>query len=387
MEKKTPVRRWLWYFSIPAAAILLYKLSDNLGQAVGLLGTLIGILTPFVVGIVLAFFLYAPSRRLEERVKRLKGKVWQKLARPLSLLVVYAVLLGLISLLVSLILPVAVSSLTNLIGAMPQYIDSAMKQLEQFTQPNGLLGQFGLGDNLAELYQRVLSSIRDLATTENLLTALKGVGNVASSMVDVVIAFIVSVYMLAGRERLLRDLRLVAGLFLKPQRVRVLRDYARKTAHIFANYFYGAFLDALLVGVVVTIGLLIFRVPYAVLLGMAMGLLNMIPYFGAVVGGVVVAIITLLTSNIYTAIAVVIYIVVIQQVDANIIQPRVVGGSVGLRAIYVLLGITLFGGIFGFWGIFLGVPLMAVIQMLVKDAIRYKNSRPPAEEDTATEEE
>ena len=375
MEKKTSVRRWLWYFSLPAAAILLYKLSDNLGQAIGLLGTLVGILTPFVVGFVLAFFLYAPSRWVEGRLCRLKGKLWQRLARPVALTVVYLVLLGAIGLLVSLVLPVVASSLTNLISALPQYIDAAITRLEEFARPDGFLGQFGLNDKLADLYQHLLESLRQLLTTENLLTALKGVGNVASSVVDVLIAFIVSVYLLAGRESLLKEMRAVGSLFLKPHRLDQVRRYAGKTAHIFANYFYGAFLDALLVGVVVTIGLLIFRVPYAALLGIVMGLLNMIPYFGAVVGGLGVALVTLLTSNIYTAVAVTIYIVVVQQVDANIIQPRVVGGSVGLRPIYVLLGITLFGGIFGFWGIFLGVPLMAVIQMLVKDAIHRKQEK------------
>ena len=141
---------------------------------------------------------------------------------------------------------------------------------------------------------------------------------------------------------------------------------------IFYKYLYGALLDALLVGVVVSIGLLVFRVPYAVLLGLLLGLMNLIPYFGAIIGGIGVVLCTLLTKNIYAAIGVAIYVVVIQQVDGNIIQPRIVGGSVGLRPIYVLLAITLFGGLFGFWGILLGVPLMAVLQMLVKDAIALR---------------
>jgi len=134
---------------------------------------------------------------------------------------------------------------------------------------------------------------------------------------------------------------------------------------------------------VVSIGLLIFRVPYAVLLGLLLGLLNMIPYFGAIIGGIGVVLVTLLAKNLYAAIGVAIFIVVVQQIDANIIQPRVVGGSVGLRPIYVLLAITLFGGLFGFWGIFLGVPLMAVVQMFVKDAIARRREQPlPAEGET-----
>jgi len=122
-----------------------------------------------------------------------------------------------------------------------------------------------------------------------------------------------------------------------------------------------------------------------VLLGMTLGLMNMIPYFGAIVGAIGIALVTLLTSNFYTAIGVVIYIIVIQQVDANIVQPRIVGGSVGLRPIYVLLSITLFGGLFGFWGIFLAPPLMALVQMLVRDAIHHRENK-QADETGETEE-
>ena len=126
--------------------------------------------------------------------------------------------------------------------------------------------------------------------------------------------------------------------------------------------------------------------PYAVLLGMLLGLLNMIPYFGAIIGCIGIALVTLLTNGFAAALGVAIFIVVVQQVDANIIQPRVVGGSVGLRPIYVLLAITLFGGLFGFWGIFLGVPLMAIVQMFVKDAIVAKRSKDEKKPTTATTE-
>lgn len=377
------LRHWLWYFSIPAATILLYKLWDNFSQAVGLLGTLISILSPFVGGFVLAFFLYGPSNWLEGKLLRLKGKAWKKLARPLSLTGMYLLLFGIITLLFYLIIPRLVSSLTGLVDSMPAYLRTAEQRINELLNGNGFLAQFQLADKLTDAYQYLFDALTKLLTTENILTAIKGVGSVASSLLNVLIAIIVSVYMLSGREALFRALRSVGSLFIKPAPLNAIRHYAHQTAHIFYNYFYGAFIDALAVGVVASIGLLIFRVPYAVLLGMSMGLLNMIPYFGAVIGGVAAALITLLTTNIYTAIGVTVYLVVIQQVDANIIQPRVVGGTVGLRAIYVLLGITLFGGLFGFWGIFLGVPLMAVIQMFVKDIIAHKNQKEAAETKSA----
>ena len=137
-----------------------------------------------------------------------------------------------------------------------------------------------------------------------------------------------------------------------------------------------------MVGVAVSIGLLIFRVPYAILLGMILGLMNLIPYFGAIIGCVIIAFIALLTNGLPTAVGVTIYIIVAQQVDANIIQPRIVGDSVGLRPFYVLLSITLFGGLFGFWGILLGPPLMAVVQMIVRDLYSNKQKEKAAKSET-----
>ncbi|MBR5524634.1 MAG: AI-2E family transporter [Clostridia bacterium] len=375
MDRKQAFRKWLWYFSIPAAAILLFKLYDNFGEAIGLIGKLFGIFAPFVGGFVIAFFLYGPSNWLEERFLRLKGKTWSKLARPLSLTAVYLLLLGVLALLVYLVFPVLTKSLTELIGALPGYLIAGIEKLQEYTQPDTLLGEFGLAEKLSEVYQALLDMVTRLLTTENLLAAIKSVKSIFSSLVDVVIAVAVSIYMLSGRENLFRAASDVLGLFFRRRSLAILRRYSRRTATIFYSYFYGALLDALIVGVVVSIGLLIFRVPYAVLMGMTLGLMNMIPYFGAIIGCLGIALITLLTSNFYTALGVVIYIIVVQQVDANIIQPRIVGDSVGLRPIYVLLSITLFGGLFGFWGIFLAPPLMAFVQMLVRDAIARKKKQ------------
>ena len=374
MDKKKPPRRWIWYFSLLAALVVVYKLCDNLGQVVSAIGFVIRILTPFVVGLMLAFLLHRPSKWIEQRFLRFKGRFWQGAARPLSLAIVYLLLIGLLGLLISLVLPRLAVSLADLIKSLPAYVDAAILKAETMVS-SGPLKDLPLAEWLGNLYGSVSEAATRLLSTENVLTALRGVVNFTTSIVDVVIAVIVSVYMLSGREYLVREAKAFGSLFMAKMRVEVFADYGRRIATIIYNYFYGALLDALVVGVVVSIGLAIFRVPYAVLLGLALGLMNMIPYFGAIIGCIGIVLVTLLTNGIYAAIGVAIYIIVVQQVDANVIQPRVVGGSVGLRPIYVLLSITLFGGLFGFWGIFLGVPIMAVIQMFVKDAIAVKRDR------------
>lgn len=374
MERKKPTRRWIWYFSLVAALIVVFKLCDNLGQVVGAVGTLIRILAPFVAGLMIAFLLHHPSLWIEKKIKRLKGRFWQSVARPISLVALYLLLIGALALIVSLVLPRLADSLMDLIRSLPGYVEAALVQLEGLLKSD-FMQQLNLAATLDQVYEAMLETVTRLLSTENVMTALRSVLNITTSIVDVVIALIVSVYMLSGREHLMREAKAVCGLFLSKDRVQTVSHYGHCTAAIFYNYFYGALLDALVVGVVVSVGLAIFRVPYAVLLGLLLGLLNMIPYFGAIIGCIGIALVTLLTNGFAAAIGVVIFIIVVQQVDANIIQPRVVGGSVGLRPIYVLLAITLFGGLLGFWGIFLGVPLMAVVQMFVKDAIAAKRAR------------
>ena len=379
MKGKRALRHWLWYFSIPAACILLYKLYDNYSIALNLLGTLVNILAPCVGGFVLAFFLYRPSQWLESRFAGLNGKGWQKMARPLSLTIVYLAFLSLLALVVYLLIPVLKDGVTDLSKALPGYMADTQTSLEKVFAPGGLLEGVNLKEALNGLLTRATAMLNGLLTTENLWAAAKGVGSIASLLINMVLAFIISIYMLSGREHLMRAFKSFAGLFIKPRRLCSIQGYLSRISTIFYRYFYGAFLDALLVGVVVSVGLTIFQVPYAVLLGMTVGLLNMIPYFGAIIGGAGVALVTLLATNIYTALGVAIYLVVVQQIDANIIQPRVVGDSVGLRPIYVLLSVTLFGGLLGFWGVFLAPPLMAIVQLFVREAI-HRHQKKLAEE-------
>lgn len=367
MERKEKIRKWLWYFSFPAAAILLFKLYDNFGQALGFIGRFFQILAPFVGGFVLAFLLYGPCNWMEARFHGFKGKNWQKWARPVAIFLTYLSFFGLLALLFYLIIPLLIDSVGDLATSLPQRIAEAQKNLQEWVAPGGPLGSLGLEGAVKDVFGGLSSAVTGLFSTENVMSAIKGVGNVASSLIDVVIAFVVSVYMLAGREHLGRAVYNFSGLFIRRRTLASMRHYLRRTGRIFSKYIYGALLDAMLVGVVASIGLLIFRIPYAVLLGMLLGMMNLVPYFGTIIGGVIIAFVSLLTNGFYTALGVTVFIIVIQQIDANIVQPRIIADSMGLRPIYVLLGITFFGGLLGFWGILLGPPLMGVIQMIVRD--------------------
>ncbi len=370
MKNNKNFTQWLTLFLLGLALIVVYKAFDSLGWIWTAVVRLFSILTPFVIGFVIAFLLYGPVNRIDTFLKNRKAKFWQKAARPLSVVIVYVLAIGIVSGLVYVALPALVSALGDFVANVPTYYANVMAFLHQYMEPGGFLENFDIQGKINELY----AFVQQYLTVERILSYVSSFAQVTSSVVDGLLAIIVSVYMLLGRESLVRATKSVLGLIFKPQTMASLSLYGHKTAKIFYNYIYSQFLDALVVGVLATIGFLLARMPNAPVFGMLLGLMNMVPYFGALIGGVVSVLIMLLSGNFYGAVFIAIYIVVMQQIDANIIQPRIIGENVGIRAIYVLLGITVFGGLIGFWGIFLGAPFMAVIQMLLGDYIAHRNA-------------
>ncbi len=361
---------WLSAFLFAVAVIAVYKTFDNFDSIWAFVGTILDILSPFVTGFGLAFLLFAPSRFLENKLAGARNRFLRKGARPIAIAVVYLALLLIVAVILIFALPALARALIGFLKTLPDYYKTARDWVEQYTRPGGVLENFDVPGKLQELYDNVLSKIN----MDTITASLQGVANLTSSLLNVFMAFIISVYMLASREALFRALRAVCGLFMKDKWMDNISRYGHKAGEIFYKYLYSILIDCCVMGVIVSIGLLIFGVPNAVLLGMIVGFLNMIPYFGALAGGVGCVVIALLSGNIYTAIGVGVYILAMQQIDGNVIQPRIVGGGVGIKPIYVLLAITIGGGLFGFWGIVLGVPFMAVALMLLQDFIAYRNS-------------
>lgn len=384
MKRTQSIARWLWWFSLIAAAILFYKTSYNFSEFLGGVGSFISIFTPFIIAFVIAFVLYAPGNRLERLLKKAKPRWIQKGARAISIAICYLLLFAIVTGLIVLFLPSIYNAAGQLIKSLSTYYTEISARLESLTADGGWLDKLNLTESFQTIYNSAYNMLLSLANTENVLTVVKSALSVTSTLVDLLMAVIISIYMLAERETLLSAVKSLLGALIDRRRLSVLSHYAHQTADIFYRYLYGALVDAAVVSVLMSVGLTIFGVPQAPLLGCMIGLLNFIPYFGAIIGGCVVAVITLLTKNIYTAIGVAIYILVMQQIDANIIQPRIVGQTVGLRPIYVLLAITVGGGLFGMWGILLGVPAMAVALMLLHDFIDYRKQK-QAEKETEAE--
>ncbi|MBO5797832.1 MAG: AI-2E family transporter [Clostridia bacterium] len=362
-------KRWWSALLLVAAGILLYKVVAHVGTLWAALGQLLGILAPFIGGFVVAFLLYRPVNAMEKAFVKCRWKVISRPARMWSILAAYLGLAGLVALALVVILPVVIQGVTGLINSLPNYYKTLMAFLGDVDAQEGIVGSL----NIPALLEGVYGFIREKLTGQNIIGYLSSILSITSSFLNAVIALIISIYMLSGRERLLATLRRLGEAFLPERLVKLTSHYSRKTADIFSRYVYSMLIDAACVIIILIPGLYISGIPYPLAFAVFIGIANLIPYFGAIISGSISVLVLLLGGHWGMAIFLAIYILVLQQLDGNILQPRIYGQSVGIDPIYVLLAITVGGGIAGFVGMLIGVPVVAVLKMLVSDWIGHRN--------------
>lgn len=377
-RNKETLRQWFGLFIVGAALILLFKLLDSLGWITGALVTLFSVLTPFIIGFIIAFILYAPMHKIEGWIARAKWKFLRKAAKPIAIVAAYLLLLGVLSLVFVIVIPALITALEDLITNVPTYYENVLEFARQHAKDGGLLASIDLESKAKEFFEYLQGHI----TAEKLIEYLKGVLGVTSSLISVVLSLIVSVYMLIGRDGLVRSIKRLLSSFLSPSSMEFGSHYLHRTSTIFYNYIFSQMIDACIVFVLATIGFLLAKIPHPAAMGILLGLLNFIPYFGSLFGGILAVLLALLSGNFYGAVFIAVYLLVTQQIDANVIQPRIIGGRVGIKPIYVLLGITVGGGLFGFWGVLLGAPCMGVVQMIVTDILASRERKKALKEQT-----
>lgn len=360
-------KHWWKALLFAAAVLVLNKLINMVPELWAGLGKLIAVLAPFIGGLVIALLLGRPCAALERLCRRSRFRVFNRPARVWAIVGVYLGLIGLLALLVSVIVPLATQGVSGLLEALPAYLEHGKAFIDRMDTQDGLLAALNVDEVLGE----VSAFVRRLFTAENIMGYLSGLVSITSSFITVLIAFIISIYMLAGRESLLHTLRRLGNVLLPEKVVSLAAHYAVKSVDILTRYVYSMLLDALCICVIVIPGLYISGIPYPLAFAVFIGVANLIPYFGAITSGAVAVLVLLLGGHWGMALFLAIYILVAQQLDGNVIQPRIYGQSVGLQPLYVLLAITVGGGLGGFVGMLIGVPVTAVLQMLVTDFLHH----------------
>lgn len=345
------------------ACIVIIDLSAFLSA----LGAIAGIIMPISVGLCIAFVINIPLTLLErlwDKIdKHSTRRYHHAIKRAVCLFICIAGLGGIIFLFVLTVTPYLEASLTSLFNALPVFVDKLQALWDSLSEK---LAAYSI--RLPELdldTEKISSALTEYFSknSDRILNISIGfASSVVSTVFNVILAAVISVYVLAKKERLRIQAKRILWAFFPEERCKSVLNVASLTASTFARFLTGQLAEAVILGVLCLIGMLIFAFPYAALISLIIGVTALIPIFGAFIGIGIGALLILLYDPL-TAVWFLVFITVLQQIETNIIYPRVVGKSVGLPALWVLIAVTV-GSSFGIIGMLISVPLVSVIYCL-----------------------
>ncbi len=371
-EEKHNIKRWLFWFSLALAVIVLYNVLGNLTGIGRWIGNLMNVLMPFFLGLLIAYILYLPCKKIENLYKKTKKKRFvNKHARGLSILTTYIIAIIIIIIILNVIIPIVIQSLTDLFTNLPGYYNSVIEQINSLPEDNILR---------SEKATEIIESIKNidiiaLINMEKIQEYIKSFISAIETIFDAFIAIIVSIYILLQRSQIVGFLSRLTNAIFKEDTYLKIKKYFIKGNTVFFKFLTSQVLDAILVGILVSIAMSILGVKYSVLLGFMIGLFNLIPYFGAIVAVIIAVLITILTGGFGKALLMAIVVIILQQIDANIINPKIVGDSLEISQLLVIFAVTIGGAYFGILGMFLAVPVVAILKLIIDDFIDEKNSQ------------
>lgn len=366
MEKKT-LKTYLLLIAFTIGLVLVVVHFETIIRGIGFF---LRLLTPLFIGIVIAFVLNRPY----EYLKCLYGKrcrLKAKESRLLSVITVYILAFGVIVLLICLVAPEMARNLQLFAESADQYLLEAQIALNGITESLGMRSV-----DISDLVDTVSSYLGTLTSViEDMLPQIVEVtGSVISTVVTGFIAIILSIYLLSGKDRLLSQLKRTLKVYLPKRTHPVFSRLFQIVSQVFGDYVAGQCKEAVILGSLCFVGMMVLGLDYAALISAVIAVTALIPMLGAYIGGAVGVILLLFISP-AKAFIFLIFLIVLQQIEGNLIYPRVVGRKIGLPGIWVLLGITVGGGLFGMWGMLLAVPVTTVFYQLLKKDVLHREGQ------------
>lgn len=355
-----------------AILILLYCGLQNLSSVIGFLQMIVGLLLPFIVGFFMAFVLNLPMSAIERLLGRNKSKVMGKLKRPISLILSLLFIITALAFVLYLVIPELGNTMVTLGNAIVAFADQAGKWINE----NQDLVPF-LNEKLGSMnidWAKIGSEAVNMLTagTSGLFGSTIAIISTTSNLVfNFVVALVFAIYLLFGKETLQKQIRHIIGAYL-PGKVQDRIYYiAGISNRICSNFIVGQCTEAVILGSLCALGMTILRLPYAAMVGALVGATALIPILGAFIGTFVGAFMILVVSPV-KAVIFVVFLLILQQIEGNLIYPRVVGSSVGLPAMWVLAAVTIGGGLFGIPGMLVSVPIASILYTLFREDIRKR---------------
>jgi predicted PurR-regulated permease PerM len=347
--------------------LLLYFAIQNLPGLLAFFQSMVDLLLPFIVGFAIAFLITPLMLWFEQKVL-ITPALSQRTKRKISASFAFTIAIAVFGTFVATVVPQVLSSIAQLSNLLPDYVASAERYLTQWFLSLNLRDEVLvlLIDTGNELLKNLAQITRDIIPM-----ILNFSWNFVSVLIRTVIGFIVSIYILLDRERFTVQFRkLTYAVFSKKQSERLF-EISKLSARMFNSFIIGKTVDSLIVGVICYIFMLIFGWPYPVLISLIIGVTNMIPVFGPFIGAIP-ALFLLFIVDPSAALWFALFIIILQQIDGNIIGPLILQDSMGLPSLWIMFAIIIGGGFFGLIGMFLGVPVFAIIYVIVKEIVNQR---------------
>lgn len=367
--EKQEIKKWAKIIFI---ALFGYLIVDNVDVVGNIIQKILSIISPFVVGAAIAFILNLPMGFFEEKLSKFKTKKGKKLGkgfiRTVSLILAILVIALILTLIVNLILPEIINIITLLIEKLPYYGAELKNIATNITQDVPQINEIikGIDINNKELQEQV----KNFATSF-LSKSVSVVGNIIGSVVNTVVSIVFAAYILTSKDKLKGQAKKILYAYNEKEKAEKIIDIGRTARNIFRRFISGQCLEATILGSLSIIGMLLLKVPYAVPIGVLIGVTALIPIVGAFIG-IIIGAVLILSVEPVKVITFIIYILILQQIEGNLIYPKVVGNSVGLPGIWVLVSVAVGGDLFGIIGMLLGLPTASVLYTLFKQNVYKK---------------
>lgn len=352
----------MWYIvALVAIIAIIFLMIANWGVVLAVIGKFLTILMPFILGFFFACFINPLVKRVHSLLNRMKPGKGAKIKKAFSVIISYVVVIGVITVLLIYIIPqikASIGELGNTIQDGYQYMITHQKELNEKIPFIGLGGGIEYIEEFA--YKKIMSNGSEI---------IPYVYHVSSSLLttsyNVLMGLVISIYIILDMKKLKRSARKVVYALSPKKKEQEVWETMKQCSHIFNGFLIGKMIDSLIIGILCLIAMSILKLPYALLLSLIVCITNMIPYFGPIIGAIPGVMIYLFIDIRYAFIFA-LMILILQQFDGLYLGPKILGDQTGIKPLWVIFGITVGGAYFGVMGMFLGVPVVAVIMYLLQ---------------------
>ena len=360
----------IYAFLVISSSIIVYLMASQAEDLKIKFSGMIATMQPFIIGSAIAYIINFILNFYEKVVFEFKylNKLNRKYRRGIGLLLSYLTAIIVISLFMQFVLPQLVDSIVGLANNIPQYVNDASHVITEISEKFNLESKYM--NMIVEKWNELLNYIITLLT--NLIPVIGNfIMTLGSSILNVIIGIIVSIYILIDKEKFIALSRKITFSIFSQERSKRIVELARRSNDTFGKFLSGKILDSLIIGILTFIILTIFKMPYTLLISVVIGITNIIPFFGPFFGAIPSAIIILCVSPI-KALWFIGIILVIQQIDGNIIGPKILGDSIGISAFWILFSLLIFAKFLGLIGMIIGVPIFAIIYSIIKENVERR---------------